>query len=46
LPSVLACDDVIGVEGQGIESSRKMAILASLLGALTNLPDKITVHEL
>jgi hypothetical protein len=43
---MLACDDVIDVKGQGIDGSRQMAILASLVGAPTDLPDKIPVHEL
>jgi hypothetical protein len=43
---MLACDDVIDVKGQGIDGNGQMTILASLLRALTNLPDKVPVHEL
>jgi hypothetical protein len=43
---MLACNDVIDVKRQGIDRNRQMAILTSVLGALTNLLDNVPVHEL
>lgn len=43
-PSMLARNDVILVKRQRIDGTRHLAILASLLGASTDLPDNIPVH--
>ena len=45
LPSMLTCDDVIDVKGQGIEVDGNVTILASALGPLPDLPDNFLVHE-
>ena len=44
--AVLARDDVIDVKRQRKESSRQMAVLATVLRPLTDLPDELRVHEL
>lgn len=43
--SVLARHDMIGVERQGIHGSRKVAVLASVLRAMPDLPDNVPDHE-
>jgi len=45
LASMLTCDDVIDVKGQGIEVDGNVTILASALGPLPDLPDNFLVHE-
>ena len=45
LAPMLTCDDVIDVEGQGIEVDGNVTILASALGPLPDLPDNFLVHE-
>jgi hypothetical protein len=43
---MLECYDVIDVKGQRIDGSRKVAILTSVPGTTTDLPDNIAIHEL
>jgi hypothetical protein len=45
LTAMLARHDMIGVKRQGIRGSRKATILAPVLRALTDPPDKVPVHE-
>ncbi len=42
--SMLTCNDVIGMEGQRIAGSGKLAVLATAVCPLPDLPEKIDVH--
>lgn len=44
LASVLPCDDVVDVEGQGIRMGRKAAILATVSGPLPDCPVNLRVQ--